>query len=112
MSRPLSKSTTTGCLNNQDVTGVYIYFIASVYFLDVTGGIQAKLKEFEFLRPLLAKTEIKKLDELERLYRTKLEIDAHYTLQQPLRWWLYFHLPVSLVLFVLLALHLYTVFVY
>ena len=50
--------------------------------------------------------------ERKRLFRAKLEIDAHYTLQQPLRWWLYTHLPVSFVVLALLALHLYTVLFY
>ena len=44
--------------------------------------------------------------------RTKLEIDAHYTLQQALRWWLYAHLPASFVLLVFILLHLYTVLFY
>ncbi len=83
-----------------------------IYLVDVTGGIQARLKEFEYLRALLPEGEQKKLDELERLYRTKLEIDAHYTLQLPLRWWLYLHLPVTPVVLALLLLHLYTVLFY
>jgi hypothetical protein len=61
---------------------------------------------------LLPTEEREKLDELERLYRAKLEIDAHFTLQRPLRWWLYAHLPPAIVLLALLLLHLYTVLFY
>jgi len=57
-----------------------------IYWLDITGGIRSRLKEIEYLRGLLPAEEKEKLTELERLYRTKLEIDAHYTLQQALRW--------------------------
>ncbi|MDH3744081.1 MAG: hypothetical protein OES47_03145 [Acidobacteriota bacterium] len=83
-----------------------------IYFVDVTGGIQSRLKEFGYLRALLPDEEKTRLDELERLFRAKLEIDAHYTLQQPLRWWLYSHLPASFVVLALLVLHLYTVLFY
>jgi hypothetical protein len=84
----------------------------AIYYVDVTGGIQTKLREFEYLRPLLPESERGKLETLESLYRTKLELDAHYTLQRPLRWWLITHVPLSLVLVLLVVLHLYAVLVY
>lgn len=83
-----------------------------LYFLDITGGIQSKLREFNYLRGFLAEAPRAELDELERLYRTKLEIDAHYTLQLPLRWWLYLHLPVSMLLMAFVLLHLGSVLLY
>jgi hypothetical protein len=83
-----------------------------IYCLDITGGIQSRLRRFEYVRRLLASDEKEKLNKLEAFYKTKLEIDAHYTLQQILRWWLYTHVPVSLVLLVLLALHLFAVLYY
>ena len=83
-----------------------------IYLFDITGGIGKRLGEFAHLRPLLAEEERERLEELESLYRTKLEIDAHYTLQQVLRWWLYAHLPTSFLLLVFIALHLYTVLFY
>ena len=39
-------------------------------------------------------------------------MDAHFTLQQILRMWLYLHLPGSLLLLALLAAHLYSVWAY
>ena len=53
-----------------------------------------------------------RLGELQQLYRAKLELDAHYTLQHVLRGWLVLHVPVSLVLLVLVGLHVFTVLYY
>jgi hypothetical protein len=64
------------------------------------------------MRGFLSAVEKEKLGEIERLYKTKLEIDAHYTLQQALRWWLYAHVPTSMVMTFLVILHLFTVFYY
>jgi hypothetical protein len=83
-----------------------------IYYLDITGGIQARTKQFEYLRKLLSAEEKEKLAELELIYKTKLELDAHYTLQNALRWWLYLHVPVSIILLVLLGAHLFAVFYY
>ncbi len=83
-----------------------------IFFLDPTGGIQARLKPFHYLEGRLPTAERQKLLELERLYRAKLEIDAHYTLQRALRGWLYLHAPLSLVLVALVALHIFTVLYY
>ena len=83
-----------------------------MYFIDITGGIQSRLKELRFLRKLQTGDEWKKLNELEHLYRTKLEIDAHYTLQQVLRWWLYFHVPTSLLLLAGVLVHIFVVWYY
>ena len=83
-----------------------------MYVVDITGGIQSRLKELRFLRKLQSGDERKKLDELEQLYRTKLEIDAHYTLQWLLRWWLYFHVPTSLLLLACVVVHIFVVTYY
>jgi hypothetical protein len=83
-----------------------------IYCLDITGGIQSRLKQFEYVRRLLPSGEKEKLNKLEAFYKTKLEIDAHYTLQRILRLWLYTHVPASLVLLVLLGLHLFAVLYY
>ena len=75
-------------------------------------GREHRGREFRHLRRLLAEEDRARLEELEGLYRTKLEIDAHYTLQQTLRLWLYLHVPGSLLLIGLLAAHLYSVWGY
>jgi len=83
-----------------------------VYYVDVTGGIQSQTKQFEYLRRLLTPEDQQKLDQLEKYYKTKLELDAHYTLQKSLRWWLYAHAPASIVLLVLACIHIVSVVVY
>ncbi len=83
-----------------------------IYYLDITGGIQARTEPFDYLRGLLPAEQKEKLDALQAMYQTKLEIDAHYTLQKALRGWLYLHVPVSIVVLVLLALHVFAVVYY
>ncbi len=83
-----------------------------IYFFDITGGVQSRARGFRYLRDFLADGERAKLDELEKVYKTKLELDAQYTLQQTLRWWLYAHAPPALLLVALTMIHLFTVFYY
>jgi hypothetical protein len=78
----------------------------------VTGGIQSCIRRFEFLRGVLSVEEKEKLDSLQDMYRTKLELDAHYSLQKSLRWWLFTHVPLSLVLLLMIALHVWAVWYY
>ena len=82
------------------------------FFLNITGGRSDDLRQLEFLQGLLEAEEKEKLEQLARLYRSKRQIDAHFTLQRVLRWWLYAHVPVSIVVWVLLILHLFTVLYY
>ncbi len=86
--------------------------IRFIYFFDITGGIQRRLRQFDFLKTLLSSIEREKLIELEAMYKSKLEIDAHYTLQKALKLWLYLHLPPAIVLLVLVAIHLFAAFYY
>lgn len=83
-----------------------------IYYLDITGGIQSRIKQFEYVRGFLSSEEKEKLKQLEGYYKAKLEMDAHYTLQRALRWWLYTHMPLSLVLLALVAIHLFAVLYY
>jgi hypothetical protein len=82
------------------------------FFFDVTGGARSRLKDLDYLAGLLSSEERHKLREIERLYRAKLEIDAHYTLQRLLRAWLWIHVPPSLVLLALVVMHVFTVSYY
>lgn len=83
-----------------------------IYYVDITGGIQRRLRQFDFLKTLLSGIEREKLIELELMYKSKLEIDAHYTLQKALKTWLYLHLPASIALLVLVVIHLFAAFYY
>jgi hypothetical protein len=83
-----------------------------IYYIDVTGGIQTRVKQFEFLRRVLSAEEKETLDQIQDAFKTKLELDAHYSLQCSLRWWLYTHIPLSLVLLLMIALHVWAVWYY
>ncbi|MDJ0841581.1 MAG: hypothetical protein QNK37_34050 [Acidobacteriota bacterium] len=83
-----------------------------IYFFDITGGIKSRLKTFQYLARFLDAEERANLDELETLFRAKLEMDAHFTLQYLLRRWLLLHLPAAWLLLLLVALHLFAVWYY
>lgn len=83
-----------------------------LYFFDVTGGRATQARQFEHLRQVLPAEQKGALDDLERIARTKQQIDAHYTLQTPLRWWMYLHLPVGILLIALIGAHIFTVLYY
>ncbi len=82
------------------------------YFLDVTGGIRSQARRFRYVGRLVPPEEAERLEQLEALFVSKLELDAHYTLQRALRWWLYGHVPFSLLLLALFGLHLFFVTYY
>ncbi len=77
-----------------------------LYLWDTTGGQRSRLAQFDYLHRLLSPEDAEQLRELERIYRTKLEIDSHFTLQPLLRGWLHLHAPVSLLLLSLAAIHI------
>lgn len=83
-----------------------------LYFIDVTGGRATHERQFDHLRSVLPADQKEDLNELEQIAHTKRQIDAHYTLQTPLRWWLYLHLPVGILLIALIGLHIFTVLYY
>ncbi|MFQ5651982.1 MAG: hypothetical protein ACE5IY_18780 [bacterium] len=83
-----------------------------IYFVDITGGIQSRVRQFDFVKRIVSTEDKDRLQQLESMYKTKLQLDAHYTLQKALRWWLVTHVPVSILLLVLVAIHLYAVCVY
>lgn len=83
-----------------------------IFFVDVAGTIRRDLMAFSHLGKYLDAADKKQLDEMEAIYKTKLEIDAHYTLQKTLRSWLMLHIPVSILIFMLLVIHVLTVVYY
>lgn len=83
-----------------------------IYYLDISGGINAQARRFDHLKKIVVGEQKKKVGELEQFYKTKLEIDAHYTLQKALRTWLFLHVPVSILVVLLLVLHVYSVWYY
>ena len=83
-----------------------------VYFFDITGGIQAHMRRFDRMQRLLEGDDRQRLEALRTLVRTKLEMDAHYTLQRALRWWLYLHVPPVFLLLALVGAHVFAVLYY
>lgn len=65
--------------------------------------------EMEVLRGTLDSEGELAMDELEAIHGAKLDLDRHYTLQSLLRGWLYFHLPIAIVLLGLVILHVFFV---
>lgn len=80
-----------------------------IYYLDITGGAHNRLKQIDYLRNVLSIEEREKLGKLESLFKAKLELDAHFTLQKMLRWWLYLHVPASIILLILVGFHIFTI---
>ena len=83
-----------------------------IYFVDITGGIQTRLRHLDHLEQFLGDADRRTIDELRMLLRTKLEMDAQYTLQKALRWWLYAHVPVAVALPVFVGFHVFAVWYY
>ncbi len=83
-----------------------------IYYVDATGGFRSRARPFERIRGLLPDADRAALDEILELYRTKLEMDAHFTLQRTLRLWLFLHVPAAVLMFGLLALHVFFVLYY
>ena len=106
---------------DESIRGVYRTHLAAalagpqprfIYFVDITGGIESRMRHLDYVRRFLTDEETQKVDELRALIKTKFEMDAQYTLQRALRGWLYGHVPLSLVLTVLVAVHILTVLYY
>jgi hypothetical protein len=79
------------------------------YLIDVTAGSRELRESSEFVRALVPAESRALVDELEEACATKLELDAHYTLQRGLRYWIAFHLPPSIALLVLVGLHVFAI---
>lgn len=86
--------------------------VSFVYFFDVTGGVQSRMRRFDHLKRLLDEDDARRLEEIRTLVRAKFEMDAHYTLQKVLRGWLYLHVPPVVLLAALVAFHVFAVLYY
>ncbi len=85
---------------------------APAYLFDLGGGIQAQVRKLDYIRKNASLREKRSLSTLEKICRARLELDAHFTLQTVLRKWLYLHIPASLLLIILTALHVFAVIYY
>jgi hypothetical protein len=81
----------------------------AAYLWDVTSGTRALRDDFRFLRRMVPAPGHGLVDELEEVCAAKMELDAHYTLQKGLRYWMALHLPPSIALLVLVGLHIFAI---
>jgi hypothetical protein len=82
------------------------------YFLDLGSAFRELGREFDYLLTIVPESETRRVEEMRRIFRTKLELDAHHSLQLALRSWLWIHVPPSIALVVLVAIHVFVVFYY
>lgn len=80
--------------------------------LSGAGKAARRLEPLEHLRGLVSGEELERVDELERLYAAKLDLDTHYAWQTVLRAWLWLHVPPAVLLLLLVILHITTVLAY
>ncbi|NND82204.1 MAG: hypothetical protein HKN50_07235 [Gammaproteobacteria bacterium] len=64
------------------------------------------------LKPFLGEAEMRSFEKIERLMDYKNKVDGHYAAQSFLKYWLYFHLPVSLSLIIFVLWHVLLVHLY
>lgn len=83
-----------------------------MFLADITGGSRVRIDEFRYLEGRFDGAGREALAELEALYRSKLELDAHYTLQWVLRTWPLTHVPVAVLLLVLVLFHVLSILYY
>ena len=115
------KAERTAAMCDESIAGFYRERIAPalsaprfnpVYFYDISGGRQKLTNTFAHLKKIAAREQMGNVAYIEQMYKTKLEIDAHYTIQSVLRAWLYVHVPASLLLLALVAVHVLLVWYY
>ena len=66
-------------------------------------------RRFQALRLYLNDKEKLLLSEMEQLTLNKIDLDSQYTYRSMLKYWLFFHIPISYILFVFVLLHLFLV---
>ncbi|MEO1367895.1 MAG: hypothetical protein AAFX50_12030, partial [Acidobacteriota bacterium] len=76
------------------------------------GRADRRLGPLEHLRSLVTGDELERVNELERLYAAKLDLDAHYAWQSVLRLWLWLHVPAAVLLSLLVVVHIASALAY
>jgi len=82
------------------------------YLRDLRSGRDARLAPLHRLAPLVGADDRHRLERLEAVLTDKLQLDARYSLQRALRYWLYVHTPPAFVLLVLIGAHVFAVWRY
>jgi hypothetical protein len=76
------------------------------YLVDVRSDRDRRIAEFDSLRSFMDDADRQRLEQLQTLLVKKIDLEAHYTWQTVLRWWLFVHVPAAMLLFALLIGHI------
>jgi hypothetical protein len=79
--------------------------IAWSYLVDVRSDRDRRIAEFDSIRSFVDDADRQRLEQLQTLLVKKIDLEAHYTWQTILRWWLLVHVPAAMLLFALLIGH-------
>jgi hypothetical protein len=77
------------------------------FVLNVRGGRERALEPFARIAAFVEASEKSRVEELREIFTEKLELDAQYSLQRILRYWLALHAPAGGVLAGLVAVHVF-----
>ena len=111
-----TKKTRADTLGRQYVDTLEWFFIRPRFLLNhIAGGKQGDRwiqHHFSGAHRYLNSLERECLDELYKLADKKNKIDFHYALQSLIKYWLFFHIPIAIAMFVLALWHLLLVNIY
>ncbi len=79
------------------------------YVFNLRVGRARRLAPLQDVAPFVADEEQPQLEELTTIVTEKLELDAHYSLQRALKYWIYVHVPPAAILLGLLVVHVFAV---
>ena len=79
------------------------------YLVDMRSDRDRRIAEFDSLRSFMDEADRQRLEQLQTLLVKKIELEAHYTWQTVLRWWLLVHVPAAMLLLAAVAAHVIVV---
>jgi hypothetical protein len=80
--------------------------LAWSYLVDVRSDRDRRIAEFDSLRSFVDDSDRQRLEQLQTLLVRKIDLEAHYTWQTVLRWWLFVHVPAAMLLYAVLIGHI------
>lgn len=82
------------------------------YVIDPRGGTARRLAPLDMVSPFVADEDRERLEDLRAVVLEKLELDAHFSLQRCLRYWIVLHSPPAMALLGLVTVHIVAVFLH
>jgi hypothetical protein len=79
------------------------------YLVDMRSDRDRRVAEFESLRSFVDDADRERLEHLQTVLVKKIELEAHYTWQTVLRWWLFVHVPAAMLLIAAVVAHVIAV---